>query len=62
MKESCLNNIIEVKKLRLAKFITYYGLNHSKVIKLSQDLDRLIFNAMIIKSNQNKDFKYKYIK
>ncbi|CAG9615038.1 hypothetical protein BACCIP111899_04274 [Bacillus rhizoplanae] len=62
MKESCLNKIIEVKKLRLAKLITNYGLNHRKVIHLSQDLDRLIFNVMIIKSHQNKDLKYTYIK
>ncbi|WP_342719978.1 aspartyl-phosphate phosphatase Spo0E family protein (plasmid) [Bacillus paramycoides] len=44
-----LDNLIENKKLELVELVNKYGFSHTKVLYLSQEIDKLINKYMIIK-------------
>ncbi len=44
-----LNDLIENKKLQLVELVNKHGFSHTKVIHLSQEIDKLINKYMIIK-------------
>lgn len=44
-----LNDLIENKKIELVKLVNKHGLSHTKVLHLSQEIDRLINKYMNIK-------------
>lgn len=44
-----LNDLIENKKLQLVELVNKHGFSHTKVLHLSQEIDKLINKYMIIK-------------
>ncbi|MDK7581897.1 aspartyl-phosphate phosphatase Spo0E family protein, partial [Bacillus pacificus] len=44
-----LNDLIENKKLKLVELVKKHGFSHTKVLHLSQEIDKLINKYMIIK-------------
>lgn len=44
-----LNDLIENKKLQLVELVKKHGFSHTKVLHLSQEIDKLINKYMIIK-------------
>ncbi|MBJ8078454.1 aspartyl-phosphate phosphatase Spo0E family protein [Bacillus cereus group sp. N12] len=42
MLVTILNNLIENKKLELVELVNKHGFSHTKVIHLSQEIDKLI--------------------
>ncbi|HDR7321094.1 aspartyl-phosphate phosphatase Spo0E family protein [Bacillus cereus group sp. BY112LC] len=49
MLVTILNNLIENKKLELVELVNKHGFSHTKVIHLSQEIDKLINKYLNIK-------------
>ncbi|MCU5397021.1 aspartyl-phosphate phosphatase Spo0E family protein [Bacillus toyonensis] len=52
MLVTILNNLIENKKLELVELVNKHGFSHTKVIHLSQEIDKLINKYLNIKKER----------
>lgn len=49
MELAKLEKVIEIKKEELLYLVSDYGIQHEKVLALSQELDKLINSVMFLK-------------